>query len=327
MELMKELEAVLPPPSNLLTIVGANTLLSHILSTTVCKHPASLPVSLSRQHLPLLRRGYCVGHKADGVRSFVIFDKTAMYIYRRSGQFRRVQTRDYALADGVTVLDIELMSNGTALVFDVLVYNGRSTTMTCYTSRVEIIRLFLATVGKATREPIPRPFLQSNYVNSEYQCGGITFFAKPVALHKYTQYVWQNRPEECDGLVFTRLRSPYVPFADKTLFKWKETITVDFRVASRLPKDTLTPIEGVWTKFRVPEGSKTLLTTPPSCAKQILFSFCDCDVPVGAIAEFSFIGNKWELMAIRDDKSKPNHLNTVKDSCKNIVQNITIKEL
>ena len=329
-----------------------------LFERTIKGHPGALPVSLGRtdvtQHLP---KGYVVSPKADGQRVFLIFDQDIMIVYGRDESvglvactlpaLSRTDTQSFFERTDPVVTSVDTSSfNGfvfdaefiesskTLWVFDTLLFNGRSSVGQCYLTRIELANLFVYHYGDKTGAMRSATEVPSQYPPSRFciDDGRWTMHVKPVHLAHHAQKVWADSSEQpvpCDGLIFTRLRARYEPFrsAPTSVFKWKPTHTLDFRLVVRTTASRPVAVAGVLRLYQTRNGSSALLASGSDGVEQVV-AFLDSAVAAdGRVWECEWRDGAWHVLKPRVDKSTPNTLDTVASTVQHIHEAVTIHEL
>jgi hypothetical protein len=125
---------------------------TNLFERRITKFPGTLPVSLSKETLVLLRYGYVFAVKADGDRVFVLIEGNTMIIIPRDLNIRVFSIDIHH--ENLFVFDCELLENGEILIFDTLVFASVPVTKSCISVRYEYARTFLAKSKKSTIIPI-----------------------------------------------------------------------------------------------------------------------------------------------------------------------------
>jgi hypothetical protein len=329
-----------------LTIDSYLAVFSHLFDRNIAKFPGALPVSLSHCHLNTIHQHeYVVTPKADGQRVFVLFDSFPTFhnvnashhpkaifsiLYRDMTMHAfswtndlddqspyttpRVSNRTDGVSSSLFLFDAELLEDGRLLLFDVLVFNGRSTCESDVRVRFELCRKFMACSPQVqspfkcekkitmfpsnvtTHDPsqhcyIPNlSIIQSFSKRTAKPPPTLKYFlsAKPFFLTSDTQRLWAQRKElfsyQVDGLVFVKLRETYRPFRSSmtNFLKWKPEITIDFLILRRCAGDILSDVRDLpcdssdfKCRYDGPSMSLALLTTPLSSTNAVIFSFAD----------------------------------------------------
>lgn len=183
--------------------------------------PGSQPVSFTRRNLQQLnRQEYVVCEKSDGERFLLLSLKGEQYLVDRKYLFYKVDFQHHFSKDAASLLDGELITDHVGeekrlryLVYDAVVIEGESVKEGSLLERL-----------KAAQKVVRHRKLDSK----------IVMYLKDFFSVKFSVSIYKNLaprlPHECDGLIFTPVKLPYIPGTCKSLLKWKpaELNTVDF---------------------------------------------------------------------------------------------------
>jgi len=294
------------------------------------RFPGAQPVAIERKDLPL-KEQYMVCEKTDGERAILLLlqinGKPMCFIINRNDEFYFM---DFSFKKEVfegSIFDGELIKtkNGVwnYLIHDCMCYNGTSFLENSHRLRYACII----------------DFIIKRYSNRETDCFNIKtklFYNYGPEISKTWKHIQKTTENNIDGLIFTPVDRPIIFGRDNSLFKWKETNTIDFlvKVVSKSSiKETF--LSGKTTKINLYYYKKALCIYKSFKAdskeyKEIIdFVPESVDLLQGVIIEFK-ISNDLESFTpykIRSDKSKPNGEITVNNTLKNIKENILEGEL
>lgn len=167
--------------------------------------PAAQPVSLERRHLAMIRnKRYFVSEKTDGIRMGLICMNTEAVFINRKMETKPVNfyiPRDFYKG---TMLDGEMLLDGTYVVYDAVMLGGRNIRHLNFIKRLEYIYKYLQNV------PI---------IIKKFYC-----------VHNIRHLIDNLSTHDTDGLIFTPCEEPVRVATNETMFKWKrlENITIDF---------------------------------------------------------------------------------------------------
>lgn len=168
--------------------------------------PAAQPVSLEKKHITMIRtNNYFVSEKTDGIRmGLICIGKTAILVDRK---MKSTPVHFYIPDEfyNGTMLDGEMMSDGTYVVYDMIMICGKNIRNLHFNTRL---------------------YYMHKYLHS------LPVVIKKFYLLKNIRYLLQNlSSKKADGLIFTPCDEPVKIATHNTMFKWKsvENITIDFR--------------------------------------------------------------------------------------------------
>lgn len=199
-----------------------NALRSYIVSAYNCKDtqrfPAALPVSMTRKDLYNITNinhssekcmQYVCTTKVDGERSLLVsllidssvttFSVNRAWSYCAIGDIELPQS---------TILDVEMLSDGTIWVFDAIQIGGCDVKKYAYHHRWKYAEELLKSLNESDTVIRMKPFF--------------TTTLPPIGLMP------------SDGFIFYPVSLPVQPYTNNELFKWKPTsiVTVDFRISN-----------------------------------------------------------------------------------------------
>jgi len=303
------------------------------------RNPASQPISLERDHFPLLKQqDYVVSDKSDGLR-FVLYlsqvggQEIAVMIDRKLKMYQVPVAAARSNFKG-SIFDGELVSIRGAhafLVFDVVAYKGSNAiSKKPLTKRLELIRAVFDIDGSAV---VSSPEAAAEQAKAgKIVCGGSThglsFRPKPCFQLQQLDTLLRRLPllpYAVDGLIFTPVDDPVRLGGHETMFKLKWNHSIDVEVG--LSGELLVGIGGAPTTavLRTPLSS---LSVPFHLEEKLQVSLPQL---IGRILELSLVEKDGSLLLAllcqRPDKMHPNSASTVLRTIKNIRENITTQEL
>jgi mRNA guanylyltransferase len=252
--------------------------------------PGSHPVSIERNHMPLLKNKYVVCEKTDGTRfmmiCFVHDDKKISLFVNRNMDMYQISL----CVPRNTILDGELVKTrgdeSYYMVFDGNMVNGVDIQNLNYIDR-----------------------LKHTEVVSKGPSTGIKIKIKTVwPISAIAHIETLHFPYETDGYIFTPVDEPVRMETHETMFKWKplNRITVDFKVMYK---------NGMYGLYVWDRGSYVYEAHVSNGEK-----YND------KIVECLFDGNAWTPIKIRLDKPRPNNRRTFYRTLVNIRENITVDD-
>lgn len=260
------------------------------------KFPAPQPISIERRHIPeLFNNEYVVAEKSDGVRQLLVCtpDGKCKFVNR---MFNNIDC-DFKmpkLARYGTILDGELMDDGTFIVYDSVMICGQSILSYKLIIRLKFITQFIR------RSSEPRLRLKRFFLMKEFD-----EFEKSLSSIDY----------KMDGLVFVPVNEAVGFGTQKTLFKWKprDLNTIDFMFVKRQDHKIGMYIQEfgklVFEQFMEDENHPII-----------------ADIKFPAIIECKRIDGKWTPIIVRTDKNHPNSRFTFYKTLKNIREDIQLTE-
>jgi hypothetical protein len=294
------------------------------------KFPGCLPVDVDRTIVSKLALGYVCSLKADGERAFLFLQGNHAWFYHRTGQIQWIhQPLDEEEENGpITLFDVEVIQDDIYL-FDTLMYKSRNLLRADYLQRVELARKWCKengapkpSISSKTHHRIPSRFPDCTVFLGTYKVQAKAVFPTHALQHMASE----AGPMAQDGLIFTQLRSAYLPYRTSLVqvLKWKPPshLTIDVHITTweprpmKFPQDLPDPFrfDSSSTRrhpnyvFWVMNDSKTLvpLTTFSGKLPSPL-------LPGGQsnIYETSWNNHDWEVIKRRGDKRVPNALFTV----------------
>jgi hypothetical protein len=167
------------------------------------------------------------------------------------------------------------------------------------------------------------------YNNNKTDCVNIKtklFYEYGPELVKTWDHIQKTTENKIDGMIFTPVDRPIVFGRDNTLFKWKETNTIDFLV--KITKTGKTSKMNLYYYKKVLTVYKSFKSDSLNYKATVDFVDESIDLLKGVIIEYS-ISKDLETFTpyrVRTDKSKPNGEITVNNTIKNINESLEIKE-
>jgi hypothetical protein len=312
-----DLEKVSYIDSNIWKIVQGSDLYHHIITFlhttwgTSNKNffPGAQPVSIERQHFPILRKNdYVVCEKTDGIRHACVCttfsDKKICALVDRSQNVYllpiRVPTSMFqgSIFDGELVKDHE--SKWNLMLYDCLIIDNIHVSHLNIWSRIHNCERFANGITRLAKDPVT--VRSKRYWNCR---------------DGFEEFLETKFPYETDGIILTPVSDPVRSGTHETMFKWKprDTNTIDFLFRRR---------DGVvWNMYVQEKGQ--LIFESELYQKELLPGTVD-----GSIVECQYI--HWELprwwkpKMIRTDKKHPNNRRTFYRTLKNIAEDIQLIE-
>lgn len=172
---------------------------------SLTRFPGPQPISIERRHMHLLKKNrYRVCPKNDGTRYLMVSDESGVYIINRSMQktpFQGFRLVKYSVLDG------ELLANGTFVVHDAMIIGGVDISRMNLDDRITKYTAFIKSCPKVSGKiKIKEHFTLDRIHEIDPHAPGV------------------------DGLIFTPVDEPVRFGTHETLFKWKplELNTIDF---------------------------------------------------------------------------------------------------
>lgn len=209
-------------------------------------NPSPNPVTLTRSLMILLRRGYVVCEKSDGVRYLLVLlmfaEKPLAVLVNRDLRMFQVEVKadkEYfqgSVFDGELVFARSGQEEGDRifLVFDVVSHRGVSTKTNLFWHRYKLLNLSFQTLGEVTdqdmEEEIDLATTQGKVVHVN-RTHPIKFAVKPFAdIEDFAEVLNQPREHDSDGFIFTPISCPVLHNTHRSMFKWKYTASIDLSV-------------------------------------------------------------------------------------------------
>jgi hypothetical protein len=258
------------------------------------------------------------------------------------------------------IFDGEYMEKlGLFVIFDVIFYRNKASIFRDYLFRVELANHFVNC--EVPKEQVSHSL--TSYVNDAavqpltctsfkwgvtwHACSKLRVHVKPLYHVESASLVWERRnvlPYSCDGVVFTRTRTWYAPFArdPMSILKWKQHVTVDFLVRAKIENEHLlinqekVDSQNEFQEFLHPSDQtkhNTRLVTLVDGVQETfstcvlndnILQFCD-----GSVCEFGWnqTSQLWQFQHFREDKVAPNILSTVHSCLRSMRNAIQIEQI
>jgi hypothetical protein len=197
------------------------------------KFPGCLPVDVTYYNLIGLSYGYVMSHKADGDRAFLFQQGQHCWLYHRSGKVECLSPPIQSENSPVTLFDCEVMtSTNHIFLFDTLMYASRNILRTDYLQRLELSRKWCTKNGGTPNGIQTKHSVPSRYLDTTIQIGQYQIMSKPVfPTTSLSKLAGITSTFVQDGLIFTQLRSAYLPYRSSMIqvLKWKPPshLTID----------------------------------------------------------------------------------------------------
>ena len=310
------------------------------------RNPAPQPVSLEREHLPLLReRPYLVADKSDGVRYVLLLaraqDRELSVLVDRKLSLYQVPVAASRAYFAGSLFDGELVSCGGThvfLVFDAMACKGSMAIgREPLLKRLELLRAVFDLEGTTPAAPEAAAALAKR---GKIVCGGsahgLSFRPKPCFQLKQLDTLLRQLPQlpyAVDGLVFSPADEPVRTGTHETMFKlkWKHTIDVEVAKDEDGNADLLVGLGGA-PATAVQRASLSSLAVRFLCGPELLRALRE--LPSGAILELLLerdvedeAAMRVELVGRRLDKTHPNAGSTVLHTVVNVREAIQPQEL
>jgi hypothetical protein len=266
--------------------------------------PGPQPISIERKHFPLLKKGYVVCEKTDGVRhvlvSFMFGDKKMCFLVNRAFSIYVISLNLPKNVYLGTILDGELVDK-TLYIYDAVYVGGEDLKQKSLLERLKSAEDVVKGVLRMKSDPLN---LQ------------MKIFYNLRDFEKFQTEHLPNVPYQVDGLVFTPIHEPIRIGTHETLFKWKprDMNTIDFQ-AKRW--------ENKWGLY-VQEKGRLIFESELSFEKTPVWITEDCIVECQYMCEEE--PRWWKPIGLRIDKKHPNNRKTFYRTLVNIRENIQISE-
>ena len=278
--------------------------------------PGPQPVAIEIKDFDLFKKEeYMICEKSDGERAILLLinlnNKPMCFIINRNNEFYFMDLSFKKEVFEGTIMDGELIKTKKGswnyLIHDCMVYNGTNFTNISHRLRYSSII----------------DFITKRYQNKKSDPINIKtklFYRMGQGIEKTWKCISEGTENEIDGLIFTPVNKPFKFGRDYFLLKWKQEHTIDFLVEIKS--------KTVYLKYL--KGSETVVfkkytSTNENYKKIIEFVGETKGCPIiefKVINEDSFIPYR-----IRLDKKLPNGEITVKNTFKNVQENITLKDI
>ena len=169
--------------------------------------PAAQPVSLQKRHIKMLyTNNYYVSEKVDGIRMALTCNSNFIGFINRKFDIIPVNFEVPDCFRRGTILDGEMLDDGTYMVYDVIVICGKSVKHLNFNMRLFYIHKYLKDLHIK--------------IKKFYSINNLECLLNNVSSNSV------------DGLIFTPWDEPVRVGTNDRMFKWKslENITIDFRV-------------------------------------------------------------------------------------------------
>jgi hypothetical protein len=280
--------------------------------------PGPQPVTIEKKNLPLKEK-YMVCEKSDGERGLLLLlqinTKSMCFMLNRKNE---LYFMDFSFKKEVfegSVFDGEMIQTKGEnpvwhfLIHDCFVYNGTS-----FINKPHNLR-YACGIDFIVKRYNPReetdPFLIKTKIFYEYG----------PEITKTWDHIQKTSEHKIDGLILTPVDNPVLFTRDNTLFKWKETHTIDFFakiVGKKMNLYYYKKVLSVYVSFKKESKNYTAIVD---------FVGENVDLLKGAVIEFKILDDYYEPYRLRKDKNRPNGEITVNNTFKNIQESIKISEL
>jgi hypothetical protein len=320
--------------------------------------PGGMPTSLSRDMIPRLfgeekysHHEYAVARKADGDRCYLGFlcieGNFISFLVNRKFQVEILDFKIYDHAYEGTLFDVELVKCDNSyllLIFDCISIHGNSVTEMYYPNRREIAKVFMDLTMKhnSTLEYVVNPAEEGEYPSNhsdhiltvgKYMEKDLRFKVKTIFYASYSGKVKPSLLYNDDGRVWTSASLPYAVFrtSPTALIKWKplHLITIDVRLFNTT-QISWTNTEDVPEEFIIRQGNWSMLTEFKDQVFLLsMLTSHDTSIINNGIYEVAWndVDLSWHVIKRRRDKETPNHLVTIIQTMKNMIEKITVTEL
>ena len=280
--------------------------------------PGPQPVSIERQHFPILKGGeYVVCEKTDGERHMLVAityeGKKKTLLVNRSFKVTEIPLNLKKAAYEGTILDGELYEN-VLMVYDAVRVCGESVWNLDLHKRMDAAKAMMKGMICMKSDPY-RLKCKKFHPMREFK----TF------LNEYLPTVTQRM----DGLVFTPVHEPIRIGTHETMFKWKprDKNTVDFLARWEPSRETpgFQKGEPTWRLYVQEKGKLFFESEIPHGRFEAKPWMED-----GAIVECEYVTWEspmwWRPLKRRTDKTYPNNRRTFYRTIVNIKENVEMKE-
>ena len=187
--------------------------------------PGPQPVTIEKKNLNQLKNNYIVCEKSDGERAILLLinlnNKPMCFMINRNNDFYfldlsfKKEVYEGSIFDGELIKTKE-EGSWNYLIHDCMIYNGTSFVEKSHKIRYGCII----------------DLITKRYQNkSESDCVNIKtkiYYNFGPGIEETWEHIQKTTENEIDGLIFTPINGNVVFGRDNTLFKWKETHTIDF---------------------------------------------------------------------------------------------------
>lgn len=256
-----------------------------------------------------LDKGWFIADKYHGVHALLIFEEEHIVIVTQTSMERR----PHVSSNVGHMLEGELMDNGELYIFDYLGEVGRPTSLK-YEKRLEKASELINGLSKVK--------LKSAFKISKVE--DIKTFFKEISLA-------ESMPT--DGVIFT---PGFKDYQTSINYKWKplKDRTIDLKMIDLDGKCTYWAMDNTRVAFKtktwLPDFNPVNPNMPtidvPFCPigqPWRFFSNCPQSMSSGQVGEFYVDKDKLELIRIRDDKTKGNHIDSINNMFPNYFLNFS----
>lgn len=297
--------------------------------------PGAQPVTIEKKDLMKLKQNYMVCEKSDGERGVLILinidSKPMCFMINRNNEiyfmdfFFKKEVFEGSIFDG-EIIETKKTKKWNYLMHDCLAYNGKSFMNESHNLRYACII----------------DFITRRYSHRELDCLYMKtklFYNYGSEIEKTWTHIKKTTENEIDGLIFTPINEPIRFGRDYSLFKWKETHTIDLLAKIKQKGNKINGNNGNngIELFYIKKSNNILFKTFQTDSinyNNIITFFKEIEEDLkqlikGVIIEFKYSINDEIFIPyrIRFDKDKPNGEITVNNTIKNIQEDIKIKEL
>jgi len=319
-------------------------------------NPAPNPVSLHRSHLPQIKTTpYVVAEKTDGVRYVLVLGRFTelrqQYAVLVDRAFTMYQIQVFAPKDFFygSVFDGEMVWNKEQrcfmfLVFDAVAVKGRSVRKANFLERYRTITDSFLSQSEWGQRNIDQLEEATDAALQFAKTGKIVaipdntspcvfLYTKPcVKLELFGSLARSisSLEHDSDGFIFTPINAPVMRNTHAHMFKWKYHPTIDLELCA-------TDSEIV---YRCQDGANavSLQQAFPNydfvCSMGAAFTFKKNEkfiIETSVHVTSESLGGKPQITCkfhrFRTDKTTANHCRTIRDILREVVENITLKEL
>ena len=283
------------------------TVINFIYKSWGCENngffPGPQPISIERKHFSILKGGYMVCEKSDGVRhlfvSLMFGDKKMCFIVNRAFTMFVVQLHLPKMAYLGTILDAELVDR-TLLIYDAVCIGNNSLVQLNLIERLQSAENLISEITKLKTDPIILKV--KTFFNLK------NFFEFEEYLSKIESKV--------DGLIFTPIKECIRTGTHETMFKWKprDLNTIDFQAKKWGEK---------WGLY-VQEKGRLVFESELSVKNSPEWIVEDCIVECQYMCDDE--PRWWKPIGLRLDKKHANNRKTFYRTLVNIRENIQMVE-
>lgn len=316
--------------------------------TDVRGFPGTMPVTLSRRHLKMIKdNDYVLLEKSDGTRYLLFTTSEGAYLVDRRMQFYCIEPnpqindpRDntpqvHTLVDGELVYNL-VTEMWEYLIYDTIAINGDfEIAGRNYRERMAAAENWVAA---------PRVYSVSSTgvlrirIKDFYEVGDIRDLFNHVRKDDKGHFVYMNHDRrdgvvcnENDGCIFAPAKLPYPVKTCNALLKWKPPTlnSVDFLLQLQRKVDHRGR-ESVISSILYKDGrgnSKLRDVRFPSAQRKMFLK--EFNKYNNSIVELTYdrLAGEWKYIRMRADKNSPNYAGTVIDTLESISENMDREEL